>query len=81
MILLDNYTLYSDTDSLKLIKGYDKKIIENYNKFVENKIRYISKKLDIPFEKFAPKDKDGVEHLLGVFDYDGHYDEFITQRS
>lgn len=49
-------------------------MIENYNDFVEKKIRAVSKRLDIPFERFAPKGK-----MLGVFDFDGHYEEFITQ--
>ena len=36
--------------------------------------------LNIPIEKFSPKDKKGKERMLGVFDHDEHYDEFITQR-
>lgn len=79
MCLLDKWTVYSDTDSLKLLEGYDKSVIENYNKFVENKIKRVSETLNIPFEKFCPKDSKGEEHLLGVFDFDGHYEEFITQ--
>lgn len=79
VIQLDEYVVYCDTDSMKLKEGYNKKVIENYNKFVENKIRHVSKILDIPFEKFSPKDSKGEEHLLGVFDNDGQYDEFITQ--
>lgn len=79
MCMLDKWTVYSDTDSLKLLEGYDKSVIENYNKFVENKIHRVSETLNIPFEKFCPKDSKGEEHLLGVFDFDGHYEEFITQ--
>ena len=78
-IKLDDYCIYMDTDSLKLRKGYDIKVIENYNNFVENKINYVSKKLEIPIEKFAPKDSKGKSRMLGVFDFDGHYDKFITQ--
>lgn len=79
MIKLDKYCVYSDTDSLKLLQGYDKNVIENYNKFVENKIKRVSEILEIPIEKFAPKDSKGEKHMLGVFDFDGHYEEFITQ--
>ena len=74
IIQLDDFQIYADTDSIKVLPGYDKSVIDNYNAFVENKIRAVSKRLDIPYERFAPKGK-----LLGVFDFDGHYEEFITQ--
>lgn len=79
LMKLDEYVIYSDTDSLKLKHGYDKKVIEDYNKFVENKIKYVSEVLKIPYEKFAPKDIKGKERMLGLFDDDGHYKRFITQ--
>lgn len=41
----------------------------------------MSKTLDIPLERFCPKDKKGKEHMLGLFEKDEHYDKFITQRS
>jgi hypothetical protein len=76
---LDEYCIYSDTDSLKLKSGYDIKVIEKYNKEVLKRIKEASNELDIPIEKFSPKDIKGVEHPLGVFDNDGNYLEFITQ--
>lgn len=76
---LDEYQVYADTDSLKLTNGYDKKVIEDYNKNVEKRIRKVSEELRIQYEKFAPKDIKGVERMLGVFDNDGRYKEFITQ--
>lgn len=79
VIKLDEYVVYCDTDSMKLKEGYNKEVIENYNKFVINKLKYVSKLLKIPYEKFSPKDSKGEKHILGVFDNDGHYDEFITQ--
>ena len=79
LIKLDKNVIYADTDSLKIFGDFDINIIENYNKKVENKIKKVSKELDIDFNKFAPKDKDGISHLLGVFDNDGVYDKFITQ--
>ena len=79
LVALDEFVIYSDTDSLKLRKGYNKEIIENYNKFVENKIKYVSKKFNIDIEKFSPKDNKGKNHMLGLFELDEHYDEFITQ--
>ncbi len=71
---LDFKQVYADTDSIKVLPGYDRKVIDDYNAFVEKKIRYVSNKLNIPFERFAPKGK-----MLGVFDFDGHYEQFITQ--
>lgn len=79
LIQLDEYEVYADTDSLKLKEGFDINVINRYNKYVENKIENVSKELEIPIEKFKPKDTKGKEHLLGVFDSDAHYDEFITQ--
>ncbi len=76
---LDQYVVYCDTDSIKVKEGYNKKVIDNYNDFVRRKIKYVSEHLKIPYEKFAPEDIKGKERMLGLFDDDGHYDEFITQ--
>ena len=79
VLKLDDFVIYCDTDSLKLMEGYDKKVIDEYNNFVENKIKFVAKQLEIDVEKFAPVDIKGEKHMLGVFDLDGHYEEFITQ--
>ena len=79
IIALDDYVIYTDTDSLKLRKNYNKKIIDDYNKTVEEKIRFVSKVLHIPFEKYAPEDSKGEKHLLGIFEYEGKMESFITQ--
>lgn len=76
---LDKYVIYCDTDSIKLAKGYDKKIIEKYNQTVKNRLEFTSRKLNIPLEKFSPKDSKGIVHMLGLFEYEGNYQEFITQ--
>ena len=76
---LDEYLIYADTDSLKLLPGYDETIIENYNKSVLKRIDIVSKKLNIPIEKYMPKDIKGVSHPLGLFEFEETYDEFITQ--
>lgn len=52
---------------MKLKKGYDRNIIDKYNKTVEEKIKKASKDLSIPIEKFAPKDIKGIPHMLGLF--------------
>ena len=78
---LDKYVIYCDTDSIKLARGYDKKIIEKYNQTVKNRLEFTSRKLNIPLEKFSPKDNKGKVHMLGLFEYEGNYQEFITQGS
>ena len=85
VIELDDYVVYCDTDSCKLVDGYDKSVFEKYNESVVEKIKFVSKNLEIPFEKYAPKDKKGVPHLLGVFESETEgdskytYSKFITQ--
>lgn len=85
LIALDEYTVYSDTDSLKLLSGYDKSIIDNYNRQVEEKINFVADILHISPERYTPTDIHGVKHMLGVFEcetkkHQTHtYKEFITQ--
>lgn len=79
VIKLDNYAIYCDTDSVKLCEGFDKSVIEEYNKFVINKIKHVSKKLEIPIEKFMPEDIKGRKRVLGIFEEDAFYKEFKTQ--
>ena len=76
---LDEYVVYADTDSIKVIDGYDKNVIFEYNEKVKKRIEFVSNILKIPMEKYAPKDIKGKERMLGLFDDDGHYEEFITQ--
>ena len=85
MILLDPYVVYSDTDSLKCVQGYDVKVFEQYNAEVIKKIQKVSSALNIPFDSYAPEDSKGVKHLLGIFECETGagreytYDKFITQ--
>ena len=85
LIKLDEKVVYADTDSLKLEEGFDKSVIENYNKKVIEKIKNVCSALELPFEKFAPKDSKGIEHCLGLFENESKkgckytYDKFITQ--
>lgn len=68
-----------DTDSLKLFGDYDKMVIEDYNKSVIERIQKVCDERGIDINKFKPKDVKGKERLLGIFDNDGNYSEFITQ--
>lgn len=79
VIDLDDKVIYCDTDSIKICQGYNKEIFDSYNRSVEENIRKVSDILNIPFDKYAPEDSKGIKHLLGVFEYEGRYDKFITQ--
>lgn len=85
VIELDKYVVYCDTDSIKLVQGYDRRIFEDYNNSVIRRIKETSELLEIPFDSYAPKDSKGNPHLLGIFENETGkgreytYDKFITQ--
>lgn len=79
LVKQDEYVIYADTDSLKLKEGYNQEYIDDYNKQVEEKIKKVSKELEIDFNCYKPKDIKGKEHLIGLFENDGNYDYFIEQ--
>lgn len=89
IIALDDFMIYADTDSLKLVKGYNKEVIEKYNKKVLQKLKLVSENMEIPFSKFAPEDIKGNKHCLGLFEKEETsktnkeytYKEFKTERS
>ena len=68
IIKLDEYVVYCDTDSIKLVEGYNPKVIEDYNNSVKKRIKFVSEKLGIDYKKYAPSDKDGIQHMLGLFE-------------
>lgn len=79
VIELDDYVVYCDTDSIKLREGYDESVFIKYNQSVRDKIKNVSELLEIDMARYEPEDIYGKKHLLGVFEDDGHYEEFITQ--
>lgn len=71
--------IYSDTDSCKFLNYEEhQSYFENYNKIVLKKIEEISKFYNIPIEKFKPKNKKGVEKIIGIWDFEGVYNTFKT---
>lgn len=80
LINLDTYVIYADTDSLKLQKGFNQNVIDNYNEQVNNKIKKVCNDLNLSIDKFMPKDKNGKKHIIGFFELDGKYKEFKTLR-
>lgn len=75
----DEFSAYEDTDSLKLVAGYDKSVIDDYNKKVLNNIDNVCYIRDIDRTLFSPTDIKGKAHTMGLFEFEYTYDEFITQ--
>lgn len=76
---IDTDVVYCDTDSIKFRK-YEKyaKYIETYNANVVKDLENTLRKLNIPLSKLHPKDINGEEHMLGVWEYEGKYEKFKT---
>lgn len=71
--------IYSDTDSIKLV-NYEKHkpYIEWYNQDLIKKLKKMCNFRKIDFNLMKPKTKEGVDKMMGVWDYDGHYTHFKT---
>lgn len=75
IIHLKSDYVYTDTDSIKMLNGdKHKEYFEEYNRKVYNLLKYVMTVQNIPFEKCNPKTIEGVEKLIGVFDYEGTYE-------
>ena len=79
VIANDDYVVYCDTDSCKLVDGYDKKVFDEYNKQVEDRINFVCNVLKLDVNKYAPSDIKGNKHMMGLFEKECNYEEFITQ--
>lgn len=74
----DDQEIYIDTDSIKFI-GDHTKIFQEYNRSVIDKYKAVIKHYpEFTLDDFMPKDINGIKHPIGFFEFDGHYDEFIT---
>ena len=79
VIANDDYVVYCDTDSCKLVEGYDKNVFIDYNKSVEERINFVARVLKLDVNKYAPSDIKGNKHPMGLFEKECTYQEFITQ--
>lgn len=74
----DDY-VYSDTDSIKALNvERHKKYIENYNHLIVTKLKKMCEHYSINFNLTKPKNKNGVEKPIGIWDYEGTYERFKT---
>lgn len=78
MAMGDDY-VYSDTDSIKFL-NYEKHkpYISWYNNYITNKLYMMCEHYDIDKKRLAPKNKQGHEKMLGIWDYEGTYTRFKT---
>ena len=77
IIDIDYDVVYCDTDSIKHIGNHDD-FFDNYNKKIEERENIRADMLGVDRKSFAPKDKHGKEHRLGIFDVEKTCDKFIT---
>lgn len=72
--IIDYDLVYTDTDSLKFINENNKIVINEINeKWLKD--LYNSR---YKWEDIAPKDIKGIEHPIGVFEYEEEYIKFVT---
>lgn len=72
---IGNYVLYMDTDSIKFVGDWDHLFAED-NTVIHAENLAAAEHFQIPFEKFAPVDKKGVRHELGLWDFEHEYKSF-----
>lgn len=72
---MDEHLVYTDTDSAK-IHNYKGDYFEKENKRVMELNKKIAKDLGVSEEMFAPKDKFGIAHPIGVWEHEDTYEEF-----
>lgn len=71
--------VYCDTDSIKLLHADShKEYFESYNKNIVEKLCKTMQYFEYDSEKIKPKDNNGIEKILGVWDFEGKYDLFKT---
>lgn len=76
--LKDDY-IYSDTDSVKYInREQHLNYFQRYNETIKSKLIKCLNYRNIPTEYLNPKNKHGEECWLGLWDYEGHYQQFKT---
>ena len=70
----DDDFLYSDTDSIKFLRGEKyEQIFEDENKRIIAKLKRISKERNIDIDLFMPKDKNGDIHPIGLWEREKNY--------
>ena len=77
ILALDKHVVYCDTDSIKCTQNNSDFFIR-YNEEIKKRSDIRADLLNVSRETFSPLDKFGIEHRLGIFDYEGTYYDFKT---
>lgn len=77
ILALDKHVIYCDTDSIKCTQNNSDFFIR-YNEEIKKRSDIRADLLNVAHETFSPLDKFGIEHRLGIFDYEGTYYDFKT---
>ena len=76
---LKKAAIYSDTDSVKAPDSRElRAAVQKLNEERVARLRLMCEENDIDPERLAPADPKGVRHMIGLFECDGKYAEFIT---
>lgn len=75
---IGNDVLYMDTDSIKFVNdnGAWDDLFKQDNQLIHRENMTAAERLNIPFDKFAPADKHGVTHEIGLWDFEHEYKSF-----
>lgn len=78
LTMKDDY-VYSDTDSIKLL-NYEKHLpyIEKYNEVIIKKMELMCEYYKLDVNDLKPKNIQGIEKPIGVWDYEGTAEKFKT---
>lgn len=71
--------VYADTDSNKFI-NYEKhkQFFDKYNENIMSLIQKSAQHFNLPIEMYMPETKNGIKKPIGLFEYEGSYDQFKT---
>ena len=78
MLLMSDDVVYCDTDSIKFVNKDNFRHFEQYNKCITDKLKAAIEYHGLSEELINPVDSKGKHRPLGVYDYEGEYDEFVT---
>lgn len=71
---IDEDVTYSDTDSI-IYEGDHDDTFERWNNYIMDEIKKAAEELNIPIERFKPKDKKGIEHPIGLYESEEDHTE------
>lgn len=79
MVKLGNDYVYCDTDSIYLTNAEDhKELFDQSNKEFITELKKAAKHHGFDFERLSPKDINGNNHTIGIWNLDGEYKRFKT---